>query len=252
MRDQSAHQWDAAVLAISVLVCGISALAVLYASPAQYAEFVARERVDLNMMRAPGWPDPAYGGGIEGVWYTQATIVDLHRETFAYVLGVGSRLPLSPTRGDFYSPDERAYLDRLREVFVAASVGVLVLTLAVVVLTFWAKWRGRLGRLVRAGALSAAVAVALMSTTALILDPGAVGQWLHQILVPERPAMVVVVGNLAALYPTTFINEVALRSALSSIAIALVIAAIAHITVVGVHGRSSTITSLQPPRLVSD
>lgn len=74
---------------------------------------------------------------------------------------------------------------------------------------------------------------------------------LDQFMDSARSAAVAV-GNLAALYPAAFANEIVLRSALSFIAIALLTAAVAHIAVVRADRKSGTITLLQPPRLVSD
>jgi hypothetical protein len=213
VRGPSPRAWEIVVFFASFAVCGLAVFALVFTSPTAYAEFAVRERVDLNAMRAPGWPDPAFGGGIEITWYSPGILADLHRHTFEYLLGAADAVPASPTRGDFYSPTEAAHLQEARDTLTVGRALVLACAIALAALCVRARLRRGLGRLVRLGGTAAGVVGAMLAVGVLVFEPAVAG---HQ--------------NLTALYPETFLREAALRSTMSLIALCAVLAIIGQLT----------------------
>jgi hypothetical protein len=221
-QDRSARIWEVALFGASLAVCSLAAFAVLFTSPAAYAEFAARERVDLRGMRAPGWADQAFGGGIEITWYASAILVELHRQTHQYLMGVAPALPASPTRGAFYSQPGQAQLEGVRDALIAGRTLVLACVIVLGVICVGALRRGAIGSLLRGGGLAAAVAGMVLGAVALVFEPVVAGD-----------------SNLIALYPQAFVHEATLRSALSLLALTSLFAVVGRTTSIASHGASS-------------
>jgi hypothetical protein len=218
-----------AAFAVALAVAGLVALTLLFAQAATYADIAVREDLARQPFRAPGWPDPAYGGGTETVRYPLGTLVDLHRRTLAYVLGEAAALPGSPTRGDLYSPQERSHLADVRGVFVASRVAMAAATLAALALALRA-WRdGALARLLRAGALAAAAGVTLLAAAAgVAFDP--LFLLFHEVFFPQGNFLFAPGSNLLALYPEEYFYAVTLRIGAGFVAGSLALAGVAHVS----------------------
>ncbi len=227
-RTADARPLEVAAFAAAFAVAGLVALAVSFAGADMYHEVATREDIAREAFRAPGWPDPAWGGGIEITRYPLGTLVELHRRTLAYVLGDAPALPPSPTRGDFYSAEERSHLADVRAVFLGSRIAAV----AALALLAWLLARPRdprrSWRLARAGALISATAVLVLAgAAALAFD--AMFLLFHQIFFPQGnflfdPRS----SNMLTLYPEAYFYTVALRIGLTFVALAALLAAVSH------------------------
>lgn len=230
-RSSGPARWEVAAFAIAFAVAGLVALAVSFAGAGVYHDVAIREDIAREGFRAPGWPDPAWGGAIEITRYPHGTLVDLHRRTLAYVLGEAAALPPSPTRGDFYSPAERSHLADVRGVFLGARLAALV-GLATLAWLLARRGGGRAAlRLVRAGAVASAAAVLILAGAAAVAFD-AMFLLFHQVFFPQGNFLFDVrSSNLLTLYPEAYFYGVTLRIGASFVALAGAMAAVSHVAV---------------------
>ena len=223
--------WEVVAFAAALAVAGLVALAVTFAGTGVYHDVAIREDIAREGFRAPGWPDPAWGGGIEITRYPHGTLVDLHRRTLAYVLGDAPALPTSPTRGDFYSPAEQSHLADVRGVFLGARIAALVALAALAWLLARRGDRRAALRLVRAGAVASAAGVLILAgAAALAFD--AMFLLFHQVFFPQGnflfdPRS----SNMLTLYPESYFYGVSLRIGASFVALAALMAAVSQVAV---------------------
>ena len=223
--------WELVAFSAALAIAGLVALAVTFAGTGVYHDISIREDIAREGFRAPGWPDPAWGGGIEITRYPHGTLVDLHRRTLAYVLSDAPALPPSPTRGDFYSPAEQSHLADVRGVFLGARIAALG---AVAILAWLLARRGDRRaalRLARAGAVASAAAVLILAgAAALAFD--AMFLLFHQVFFPQGNFLFDArSSNMLTLYPEAYFYGVSLRIGASFVALAGVTAAVSHVAV---------------------
>ena len=227
-RSSGPARWEVAAFAIAFAVAGLVALAVSFAGTGVYHDIAIREDIAREAFRAPGWPDPAWGGGVEVTRYPHGTLVELHRRTLAYVLGEMPDLPSSPTRGDFYSPAERSHLADVRGVFLGSRLAALGALAALAWLLARRGDRRAALRLARAGAVASAAAVLVLAgAAALAFD--AMFLLFHQVFFPQGNFLFDArSSNMLTLYPEAYFYGVTLRIGASFVALAGVLAALSH------------------------
>lgn len=220
--------WEVAAFAVTLAVSGLVALTVLFAGTGTYHDIAVREAIERSGFRVPGWADPAFGGGIEIVRYPLGTLVELHARTVDYLLRLAPELPVSPTRGDFYSPQERAHLADVRAVFLFTRIAMVAAFAVCAGLALLAQARGHLSRLLRAGGLAAAAGVAVVGLVAgLAFD--AAFLWFHQVFFPQGNFLFdPSASNMLTLYPEAYFYSVTLRIGGVFVAGSLALAAIGH------------------------
>lgn len=227
--DPAPSRREIAAFALALAVAGLVTLTLVFAGTGVYHDVAMREDIARQAFRVPGWPDPAFGGGIEIVRYPHGTLVDLHRRTLAYVLGDAADLPASPTRGEFYSPEERSHLADVRAVFLGARIAMVVALALLALLAVRARDARRFARLARSGALASACTVLLLAGAAAIAFD-AMFLLFHQIFFPQGNFLFDPrASNMLTLYPEAYFYSVAIRIGLAFVAVAGVVAVVSHL-----------------------
>ncbi|MDE3193266.1 MAG: DUF1461 domain-containing protein [Chloroflexota bacterium] len=162
-----------------------------------------------------------------GSWdVSRETLVFLHRETVAYVLGRSPTLPAAPS-GAFYTANEASHFTDVRRVFDMAKAVAVAAVVVMVAGGAWARRRGYLARLVRNGALAAAALLVVVAAVfAVAFEPAFLA--FHYVFFPEGnflfdPAT----SNMLLVYPERYWYGITLRVGLSFIAVAMVVAVVA-------------------------
>ncbi len=219
---------ETALASLAFAVAGLVALVLVFAGPATYEDIAVRESADRQLFFAPAQEDPR--DRVEGATYSTATLVRLHRETLAYVLGGAAALPPSPTRGAFYTRSEASHMADVRTVFAVARAAAL---LAIVLLGVLAVRRRRdlrgLALLVRGSAVAAALGVAALAVFAGVAFDGFFLAF-HDVFFPQGnfifdPAS----SNMLKLYPEAYWYAVTLRVGVAFLLVAAAIAAAGHV-----------------------
>ena len=191
--------WGVTAFAAALTVSGLVALTVLFSGDATYGEIVRPDEQKAQ----------------------------LHRGWVAYVTG---RSGAQPGGSGAFTALERAHMADVRNVFIAAQVAA-VLSAAVLLWLAARAWRrGGLARLVRGGAVSALVAVAVVGILAAVAFDAAFLLF-HQIFFPQGNFLFEPGSNLLALYPESYFYGVTLRIGASFVALAGVLAAVSHVAV---------------------
>lgn len=219
---------ETALAALALAISGVFALVLAFAGPATYEDVATRESLHRQLFFAPAKDDPR--DSVEATTYPTATLVRLHRETLAYVLGEAPALPPSPTRGAFYTRSEAGHMADVRTVFAAARAASVagLAVLAILVVRRRRDPRG-LAILLRGAAVTAALGVAALAIFAgFAFDAFFLA--FHEVLFPQGnfsfdPAT----SNMLKLYPEEYWYAVTLRVGLAFLLLAAVIAAAGHV-----------------------
>jgi len=115
----------------------------------------------------------------------------------------------------------------VRAVFIAAQIAAVCAALVLIWLALRGWRRRALARLVRAGAVSALVAVAVVGILAAVAFDAAF-QLFHQVFFPQGNFLFAPDSNLLAIYPESYFYGVSLRIGASFVALAGVLAVLSH------------------------
>lgn len=166
--------------------------------------------------------------GTGGTWHvSREMLVDIHRATLAYVLGVAGTLPLGPDRSPLYSADESAHLADVRALLSAVRMAWVVAALVLVALLLRARIRRSVPALVRDGVLvAAALVLAVAIGAAVAFEPLFLA--FHHLFFPQGnflfdPAT----SGLLLVYPERYWYGVTIRIGVTFVLCAGLLAAIA-------------------------
>jgi len=185
-----------------------------------YERAAISDSTHRNMFRTPAC-DRVFCE-VEGTTYPLGTLVRLHHETAAYVLGLSSTLPASPTRGAFYTDEEAAYLTQARNALrLAYAIGIAALIIAIAVVF---PQRRHAPRAVMSAAVAATVVSVLALGAALVFPP---------------PSWLMFDGrfNIAHLYPAGYGKDLAMWAALTSLTLSLIMVMLMLIAARGATAR---------------
>lgn len=152
---------------------------------------------------------------------------ELHRGWVAYVTG---RSGAQPGGSGAFTALERAHMADVRTVFIAAQIAAVLAAGVLLWLALRAWRRGALARLVRAGAMSSLVSVAVVGILAAVAFDAAFLLF-HQIFFPQGNFLFAPDSNLLAIYPESYFYGVTLRIGASFVALAALLAAVSHVAV---------------------
>jgi integral membrane protein (TIGR01906 family) len=231
----TSNRVEVAVFAIALTVFGLVALALIWSSDWAYAGFAqATGNTRTTFVRPAGGLDPA--GEIP---LTLDDLRDWHSRWTSYVIGLTDQPPNAGPGGPLFTPDEYAHMADVRTVFRGAEVAAVLALFVGAYRISRARRRGEALRLVRAGALVAAGIVAIIGLAAVVaFDP--LFLLFHDVFFPQGnflfdPAT----SNLLRLYPEWYWQGITAGVGVSFIAVALLVAAAAHIAL---RRRSNTYT----------
>lgn len=197
------------------------AAALAFAGPTTYEAILRDSGATRAIFRVPGRPAPMDVALPELRAY--------HEGWLAYVTGRSSDPAAVVGSPPLFTAQEVAHMEDVRRVFIGAQVAGSVAAGALAVVAA-AAWRGgRLARLVRGGALAAALGVAAVgAAAALAFEPAFL--LFHQIFFPQGnflfdPAT----SNLLALYPQAYWWGITLRIGAAFVVGALALALLAHL-----------------------
>ncbi|HEX4744849.1 MAG TPA: DUF1461 domain-containing protein [Candidatus Limnocylindria bacterium] len=226
---------EVALFATALAVTGLVLLTLVFAGDATYSDIaLASGRPPATFRetgaRLPGAPPGELVLGRREM--SRAELLELHRGWLAYLLGRSGDQPSDPSGREHFTPSERAHMADVRNVFIAAQVaaGVGALLLAWLALRSWR--RGTLARLVRAAALVVLAIVAAIGALAAVAFDAAFLLF-HQIFFPQGNFLFEPGSNLLALYPQDYFYGVTLRIGGTFVLAALVLAALAHLSLRG-------------------
>lgn len=211
---------EVALFAVGFAISGLVLLALLWSGDAAYAD-VAR----ANGTTSARFIDHASGETVE---MGLGLLVQEHRVWSAYVTG-GTMDP--PPPGRFYTADEISHMGDVRRVFDGAKLLIPAgfFVMAIRLQRARARSVAAMLRLVRDGAVAAAVAVAAVGIiAALAFEPAFL--LFHQVFFPQGnflfdPAT----SNLVRLYPDWYWQGITFRIAVSFVALGAVVAVAAAV-----------------------
>jgi integral membrane protein (TIGR01906 family) len=217
---------EIALFATCSAVAALVALAVAWSGDDVYREIAASSGIDRAVF-------PLEDGA---TWHVDREgLVRLHDATAAYALGRATQLPEGPAaqggrRLSLFTANEREHMLDVRRVFIAAQLAALASIAIVALLALRARRRGALARLVRAGAIAAAALVAIFGAFAAVAFDAAFLLF-HQVFFPQGNFLFPADSNLLRLYPEAYWYGVTLRIAVSFLALAAIVAGVAHLAV---------------------
>ena len=219
--------WEIAVAAAALAISGLVALTVAFAGEATYADIaLAPGRPPATFRVAGTTPGAIVLGRTE---MSRAELLELHRGWLGYLLGRRGEQPSGPPEREHFTAREREHMADVRNVFIAAqaAAGLAALALAWLALRAWR--RRTLARLFRAAALLVLVVVAAIGVLAALAFDAAFLLF-HQIFFPQGNFLFEPGSNLLALYPQEYFYGVTLRIGGTFVLAALVLAAVAHLS----------------------
>ena len=203
---------------VAFAVAGLVVLAIVWSTDQPYRDLARDNGVDRVAFVVSG------GSRIVDL----ETAVAIHHEWAAYETGGTS----DPPRFDppLFTDDEYAHMADVRGVFDGAKFLVPFALFVLIIRLQRARARSArdMWTLVRNGSLIAAAAVALIGIVATFaFDPLFLG--FHELFFPQGNFLFPPTSNLIRLYPDWYWQGITLRVGVSFIAIALVVAALAHL-----------------------
>ncbi|MBU6423032.1 MAG: DUF1461 domain-containing protein [Chloroflexota bacterium] len=163
-----------------------------------------------------------------GTWsFSREMLVFLHRRTVAYVLSASPSLPTAPGGAAIYTANESSHFADVRRVFDIVRAAAVAAGLVVLASAAWARRRGYLARLVRNGAIAAALLVVVIAAVfAVAFEPAFLA--FHYLFFPEGnflfdPAT----SNMLLVYPERYWYGITLRIGVAFIALAAIVAGLA-------------------------
>jgi integral membrane protein (TIGR01906 family) len=213
-----------ALFVAGIMVAGLVTLALLWSGSGPYEDLARANRVTSVEMLSHG------PGGDAPTTVTLPRLVELHQEWQGYVTGGRADPPRTFGR-DLWTDDEYRHMADVRRVFETAKLMIPVGLLVMLVRLQRARAKGSraMWRLVRDGSLVAAILVAVIGIVAVVaFEPLFLG--FHYLFFPQGnflfdPAT----SNLVRLYPDWYWEGISLRVGVSFIAVALGLAALAHL-----------------------
>lgn len=205
-------RWRTALFALAFAVFGVLVAVYAFSGEDTYR--------DLARGRAVTFVTPTATWTVD-----EGTLVTLHRQTLAYVLGGSGALPNAADGRPLFDESESGHLADVRAVFGAVRLAAIVSGLAAVaLLAGTAAWP----RLLRDGAALGAVGIlALALVFALAFEPAFLA--FHYVFFPQGnflfdPAT----SNLLRLYPESYWYGVTMRVGAGFVTGALILALSAH------------------------
>lgn len=219
-------RWEVAAFAAAFVIAGLVALTLAFAGEATYADIALPPNGASATFRIVDAPPGVISPGRRPM--SREELLELHRGWVAYVTGRSDRQPNSPGAADYFTVRERAHMDDVRTVFIAAQIAAVLAALLLLWLAIRSRRRGTLARLVRAAAVSALVTVAVVAIVAAVAFDAAFLLF-HRIFFPQGNFLFEPGSNLLALYPEAYFYGVTLRIGLAFVALAAALAAVSHV-----------------------
>jgi integral membrane protein (TIGR01906 family) len=206
--------WEVAVFAIAFAFSLCVGLAIIWSATSAYISIAGTDGVRLTDVRT--------GERVEPI----RPVSTIHREWADYVTG---RTPDQAALGSlWFTDDERRHMSDVRSVFITAQVVAMACVLAMLGLSLRHVRRTRALRLVRAGALAAALGATLVGAAFAIAFDAAFLLF-HEILFPQGNFLFPTGSNLLVIYPERYWYGVTIRIAVTFLATAVVVAGLAHL-----------------------
>ena len=213
---------ELALFAVALAVAGLVSFALIWSGTGPYEDLARANGVTTVEMFSHG------PGGDVSAPQTLASLVELHRQWSGYVTW-GQELPTSFGRS-LWTDDEVAHMTDVQRVFQLAKFGVPVGLFVMFIRVQRARLRGAedMWRLIRDGALAAGVVVTAIGLIAVFaFEPLFLA--FHYVFFPQGNFLFPASSNLIRLYPDWYWEGITLRVGLSFIAVALALAAVAHL-----------------------
>lgn len=211
--------WESAAFAVALAVAALVALTLAFSGPATYADIARSSGREAATFRTIA-PPPS-----RAVELDLGQLLGYHVMWADYVTG---RTPGIFRNGNsIFTDAEHRHMDDVRNVFIAAQIAAVLAALVLIWLALRGWRRRALARLVRAGAVSALVAVGVVGILAAVAFDAAFLIF-HQVFFPQGNFLFAPDSNLLAIYPESYFSGVTLRIGASFVALAGLLAALSH------------------------
>ena len=210
--------WEAALFALAFAVSGLVVLTLVFAGPATYADIARSSGRETATFSTIGLPRVVELGLDQLLGY--------HVMWTDYVTGRSPGI-FRVGGGGAFTPAEYSHMADVRSVFITAQIAAVCAALVLIWLALRGWRRRALARLVRAGAVSALVAVAVIGVLAAVAFDAAFLLF-HQVFFPQGNFLFAPDSNLLAIYPESYFYGVSLRIGAAFVALAGVLAVVSH------------------------